>query len=77
MRFFPSPSDTGANEESCYATLDLVPNDKERFSGNTKIKGSLDCSGHKMVEFRILRAARRAQNKITAMDFQRVNFGLF
>lgn len=77
MRFFPSPSDTGASEESCFGTLDLVLTDKESFSGKAKVKGSLDCSDHKMVEFRILRAEWRAWSRITALDCQRVDFGFF
>ncbi|GAB0183586.1 hypothetical protein GRJ2_000823900 [Grus japonensis] len=42
------------------AMLDLVLTNKEGLVGNVKLKGSLGCSDHEMVEFKILRAARRA-----------------
>ncbi|GAB0182749.1 hypothetical protein GRJ2_000740200 [Grus japonensis] len=57
--------------------LDLVLTNKEGLVGDVKIKGSLGCSDHEMVEFKILRAARRAHSKITALDFRRAAFGLF
>ncbi|GAB0177124.1 hypothetical protein GRJ2_000177600 [Grus japonensis] len=57
--------------------LDLVLTNKEVLVGNVKLKGSLGCSGHEMVEFRILRAAKRAHSKLTALDFRRADFGLF
>ncbi|GAB0207770.1 mitochondrial enolase superfamily member 1 [Grus japonensis] len=40
-------------------------------------KEDLGCSDHKMVEFKILRAARRAHSKLTTLDFRRADFGLF
>ncbi|GAB0184054.1 hypothetical protein GRJ2_000870700 [Grus japonensis] len=43
------------------AMLDLILTNKEGLVGDVKLKGSLGCSDHKMVEFRILRAVRRAQ----------------
>ncbi|GAB0176597.1 hypothetical protein GRJ2_000124900 [Grus japonensis] len=43
------------------AMLDLVLTNKERLVGNVKLKGSLGCSDHEMVEFKILRAARKAR----------------
>ncbi|GAB0210120.1 mitochondrial enolase superfamily member 1 [Grus japonensis] len=58
------------------AMLDLVLTNKEGLVGDVKLKGSLGCSDHKMVEFRILRAARRAHSKLTALDFRRADFGL-
>ncbi|GAB0183107.1 hypothetical protein GRJ2_000776000 [Grus japonensis] len=57
--------------------LDLVLTNKEGLVGNMKLKGSLGCSDHEMVEFRILRAARRAHSKLTTLDFRRADFGLF
>jgi len=45
--------------------------------GKVKVKGSLDCSDHEMVEFKILRAAWRAHSKLTTLDFKRADFGLF
>ncbi|GAB0209154.1 hypothetical protein GRJ2_003381100 [Grus japonensis] len=56
--------------------LDLVLTNKEGLVGNVKLKGSLGCSDHKMVEFRILRAARRAHSKLTTLDLRRADFGL-
>ncbi|GAB0202710.1 hypothetical protein GRJ2_002736600 [Grus japonensis] len=57
--------------------LDLVLTNKEGLVGDVKLKGSLGCSDHEMVEFRILRAARRALSKLTTLDFSRADFGLF
>ncbi|GAB0176269.1 mitochondrial enolase superfamily member 1 [Grus japonensis] len=57
--------------------LDLVVTNKEGLVGDVKLKGSLGCSDHKMVEFRILRAARRVHSKLTTLDFRRADFGLF
>ncbi|GAB0179267.1 hypothetical protein GRJ2_000392000 [Grus japonensis] len=37
------------------AMLDLVPTNKEGLVGNVKLKGSLGCSDHEMVQFKILR----------------------
>ncbi|GAB0210231.1 hypothetical protein GRJ2_003488900 [Grus japonensis] len=59
------------------AMLDLVLTNKEGLVGDVKLKGSLGCSDHEMVEFRILRAAKRAHSKLTTLDFRRADFGLF
>ncbi|GAB0185376.1 hypothetical protein GRJ2_001002900 [Grus japonensis] len=59
------------------AMLDLVLTNKEGLVGNGKLKGSLACSDHKMVEFKILRAACRTHSKLTTLDFRRTDFGLF
>ncbi|GAB0205246.1 hypothetical protein GRJ2_002990200 [Grus japonensis] len=59
------------------AMLDLILTNKEGLVGDVKLKGSLGCSDHEMVEFRILRAARRARSKLTTLDFRRADFGLF
>ncbi|GAB0186660.1 hypothetical protein GRJ2_001131300 [Grus japonensis] len=59
------------------AMLDLVLTNKEGLVRNVKLKGTLGCSDHKMVEFKILRAARRANSKLTTLDFRRTDFGLF
>ena len=37
----------------------------------------LGCSDHEMVEFKILREARRAHSKLTTLDFRRADFSLF
>ncbi|GAB0193175.1 hypothetical protein GRJ2_001782800 [Grus japonensis] len=57
--------------------LDLVLTNKEGLVGNVKLKGSLGCSDHEIVEFKILRAARRVCSKLTTLDFRRADFGLF
>ncbi|GAB0179436.1 mitochondrial enolase superfamily member 1 [Grus japonensis] len=57
--------------------LDLILTNKEDLVGDVKLKGDLGCSDHDMVEFRILRAARRAHSKLTTLDFRRADFGLF
>jgi len=59
------------------AMLDLVLTNKEGLVGNVRLKGSLGCSGHEMVEFKILRATRRVRSKLTTLDFRRADFGLF
>ncbi|GAB0203482.1 hypothetical protein GRJ2_002813800 [Grus japonensis] len=59
------------------AMLDLILTNKEGLVGDVKLKGSLGCSDHAMVEFRILRAARKAHSKLTTLDFRRADFGLF
>ncbi|GAB0205074.1 hypothetical protein GRJ2_002973000 [Grus japonensis] len=57
--------------------LDLILTSKEGLVGDVKLKGSLGCSDHEMVECRILRAARRACSRLTTLDFTRADFGLF
>jgi len=59
------------------AMLDLVLTNKEGLVGKVKAKGSLDCSDHEIVEFKILRAVSRVHNKLTALDFRRADSGLF
>ncbi|GAB0187279.1 cAMP-dependent protein kinase inhibitor alpha [Grus japonensis] len=44
--------------------LDLVLTQKERLVGNVNLKGSLGCSDHDMVEFKIFREARRVAHGI-------------
>ena len=59
------------------AMPDLILTNKEGLVGDVKLKGSLGCIDHEMVEFRILRAARRVHSKLTTLDFRRADFGLF
>ncbi|GAB0181076.1 hypothetical protein GRJ2_000572900 [Grus japonensis] len=59
------------------AILDLVFTNKEGLVGDVKLKGSLGCSDHKMVEFKILRATRSVHSKLTTLDFRRADIGLF
>ena len=56
--------------------LDLVLTDEEGLVGNVKLKSSLGCSDHEIVEFKILRAARRVHSKLAAVNFRRADFGL-
>ncbi|PKU30746.1 dtw domain-containing protein 2 [Limosa lapponica baueri] len=58
------------------AMLDLILTNKEGLVGNVKLKVSLGCSDHKMVEFKVLGAARRVHNKLATLDFRRADFGL-
>ncbi|PKU39572.1 dtw domain-containing protein 2 [Limosa lapponica baueri] len=58
------------------AMLDLVLTNKEGLVGNVKFKGSLGCSDHEMVEFKILRAARRVCSKLATLHFRRADFEL-
>ncbi|GAB0205517.1 hypothetical protein GRJ2_003017300 [Grus japonensis] len=59
------------------AMLDDVLTNKEGLRRNVKLRGNLGCSDHEMVEFRILRTARRAHSKLNTLDFKRADFGLF
>lgn len=58
------------------SVLDLVLTNKEVLVRNVKLKDSLGCSGHEMLEFNILGAGRRAYGRLTTLDFRRVDFGL-
>jgi len=64
-------------EPSRGVLLDLVLTNKDGLVEDVKIAGSLGCSGHEMVEFRILHGGSRAISRITTLDFRRANFGLF
>jgi len=57
--------------------LDLVLTKKEGLVEDMRVGGSLGCSEHEMVKFRILRGGSRVISRITALDFRRANFGLF
>ncbi|GAB0189727.1 hypothetical protein GRJ2_001438000 [Grus japonensis] len=57
--------------------LDLVLINKEGLVGNVKLKGSLGCSDHEMVDLKTLRAARRVHSKLATLDFRRADFGFF
>ncbi|GAB0190215.1 hypothetical protein GRJ2_001486800 [Grus japonensis] len=59
------------------AMLELVLTNKEGLVGNVKLKGSLGCSDHEMMEFKILMAVRRAHSKLATLDFSRADYGLF
>jgi len=57
--------------------LDLVLTNREGLVENVKVGGSLGCSDHEMVEFRILHGGSRAISRIKNLDFRRANFDLF
>jgi len=59
------------------AVLDLILINHKGLIGDVKVKGRLGCGDHEMVEFRLLRAGRRVQNKFTTLHFKRADFGLF
>lgn len=42
-----------------------------------KVERSLGCSGHEMIEFRILIKGRRAKSKIRTLDLRRADSVLF
>ncbi|PKU37033.1 dtw domain-containing protein 2 [Limosa lapponica baueri] len=58
------------------AMLDLILTNKEGLVGNVKLKGSLGCSDHKVVEFKIFKASRMGHSKLTTLDFRRADLGL-
>ena len=57
--------------------LDLILTNKEGLVEDVRVGGSLDCSDHEMVEFRILRGRSKATSWATTLAFKRANFGLF
>lgn len=58
------------------ALLDLVLTNKEGLAGNVKLKGSLGCHDHEMMEFTVLRAVGRAPSQLTNLDFRREDSSL-
>ncbi|GAB0190901.1 hypothetical protein GRJ2_001555400 [Grus japonensis] len=59
------------------ALLDLMLTNNKGLVGDMKVKGSLGCSDHEMVELRILRGGSRIKGRLTTLDFGRADFGLF
>lgn len=59
------------------AVLVLILTNKEALVGCVKLKSSLGCSDHKMVQFRIQRTVRMEHNKLATLDFGRADFVLF
>jgi len=57
--------------------LDLVLTNRDGLVEDVKSGGSLGCSDHEVVEFRILCGESRAVSRNTTLDFRRPNFGLF
>jgi len=59
------------------ALLDLALSNKKGLVGNVKLKDSLDCSDHKVVEFQVPRAVSSAHSKLAPLYSRRADFGLF
>ena len=57
--------------------LDLILTNKEGLVEDVRVGGSLGCSDHEMVKFRILHGRSRAMSRVTALDFKRANFDHF
>jgi len=56
--------------------LDFVLITKEGLVGNVTLKGSLGCSGHEIMEFKILQTVMRVHSKLTTLDFRRADWFL-
>lgn len=54
--------------------LDLVLTNVDEFNKEVKIRGSLDCSEHALVEFMILRNMGLVKRKVRTLGFRIVNF---
>lgn len=52
------------------ALLDLVLTNRDGLVGNMKVEGSLGCSDHEMLEFKILRGQSRAKSRTATLDFK-------
>jgi len=57
--------------------LYLVLMNKEEQVEDVKVGGSLSCSDHEIVSFRILCGGSKEIRRIKTLDFRRANFGLF
>lgn len=59
------------------ALLDLLLTTKEEWVMDVKVGGSLRCSDHESMKFKILREGNKAKPSITTLDFRRTEFGIF
>ncbi|GAB0183717.1 hypothetical protein GRJ2_000837000 [Grus japonensis] len=59
------------------ALLDLLLTTKEEWVMDVKVGGSLRCSDHESMKFKILREGNNAKPSITTLDFRRTEFGIF
>ena len=57
--------------------LDLVFTNKEGLVRDVVAGGSLGCSDHEMVEFKILCGRSKAIRRIATLDFRRTDFDFF
>lgn len=57
--------------------LDQVLINRDGLIGYVKVEGSLGCSDHKMLEFKIPRGGSRAKSRTATLNFKTANFDLF
>lgn len=57
--------------------LDLLLTKKEELSGEMKINGSLGCSNHEIVKFKILKGARKSSSGVQIVGFSRAEICFF
>ncbi|RMC21758.1 hypothetical protein DUI87_02627 [Hirundo rustica rustica] len=57
--------------------LDLLFTNRDGLVGDVEVGGRLGHSDHEIIEFSIIGEIRRTINKISTLDFQRADFGLF
>jgi len=57
--------------------LDLVLTSQERMVSNVKLKSSLGCSDHKVMEFKIFKISKRVCSKLATLDFREADLELF
>jgi len=57
--------------------LDLLFTKREGLVRDVVVRGHLELSEHKMIEFSVHGQVKRGPSKITTMDFRRADFGLF
>ncbi|PKU47054.1 nedd4-binding protein 2-like 2 [Limosa lapponica baueri] len=57
--------------------LDLMVTNSSEQIGDIKIRGSLGCSDHALVEFTVLRDMSQARSKVRTLNFRKTKFQLF
>ncbi|PKU39022.1 glycerol kinase [Limosa lapponica baueri] len=57
--------------------LDVVLANEEGLMEDVKVGGSLGCSDHEKIEFRIMGSMRKTPSRIATLDFRRADFDLF
>lgn len=56
--------------------LDHILTNKEKLVEDLRARGSLGCSDHEMMKFRILQGGNKAKRRFTTLDFRRTGFHL-